>query len=433
MTEKKRFAHPYSAQNCSRFYQARRLLPLAYGLLYAGMLSLPASSLASDDNHSALLSIQKNIAAKERSVEAQKQQRQALFTTLKSQEKLVALASRQLRETQQTLNDINRDILELTDSIKQLLRSQANEERVLAAQLDAAFRLGKHSGLELLLSGEESQRSDRLLTYFHYLNTSRQENIESLKQTRADLADKKSQLEIRQQNQQSVLAQQQAQQDKLQLAQSARQKTLHQLDTDLQKDQADLVELRQNETRLQNQIARAAQLAKAKAAEEAREAEQVKQRQAQAQAKGSTYRPTQGERELIARTGGLGRSNHQYSWPIHGRLLHRFGDTLQGELRWKGLVIGAPEGTEVRAIADGRVLMADWLQGYGLVVVLEHGKGDMTLYGYNQSALVNVGTRVRTGQPIALVGSSGGQGTSALYFEIRREGQAADPTNWLGK
>ncbi len=80
------------------------------------------------------------------------------------------------------------------------------------------------------------------------------------------------------------------------------------------------------------------------------------------------------------------------------------------------MVIAASEGTEVRAIADGRVILADWLQGYGLVVVVEHGKGDMSLYGYNQSALVSVGTQVRAGQPIALVGGSGGQGRPSLYF-----------------
>ncbi len=97
----------------------------------------------------------------------------------------------------------------------------------------------------------------------------------------------------------------------------------------------------------------------------------------------------------------------------------------------KGSVTVASEGTEVKAIADGRVILADWLQGYGLVVVVEHGKGDI-VYGYNQSALVSVGSQVRAGQPIALVGSSGGQGRPSLYFEIRRQGQAVDPQPWLG-
>ncbi len=432
MTDKKRFTQLISAFNYSAHYKKCRPARLPLSMLCVSLLTLPIYG-HTDDNRSVLRSIQQNIAAKERSVQAQKQQRDDLLNKLRSQEKLIAQASRQLRETQLTLDSINADIQELTSSIQELIRSQANEENALASQLDAAFRLGQHSGIELLLSGEDGQRSDRMLTYFRYLNTARQENIESLKQTRADLADKKSQLEIRQQQQQTLYSQQKDQQDKLQMAQSARQKTLRQLDASLQRDQADLAELRQNENRLQNQIARAAQEAKARAAREAREAEQVKQRQAQAQAKGSTYRPTEGEKELIARTGGLGRANGQYSWPIHGRLIHRFGDTLQGELRWKGLVIGASEGTEVHAIAEGRVLMADWLQGYGLVVVIEHGKGDMSLYGYNQSALVNVGQQVRAGQAIALVGSSGGQGTSALYFEIRRQGQAVNPLSWLGR
>ncbi len=133
----------------------------------------------------------------------------------------------------------------------------------------------------------------------------------------------------------------------------------------------------------------------------------------------------------MSRTGGLGAPRGQAFWPVRGPTLHRYGEQLQGELRWKGMVIGASEGTEVKAIADGRVILADWLQGYGLVVVVEHGKGDMSLYGYNQSALVSVGSQVRAGQPIALVGSSGGQGRPSLYFEIRRQGQAVNPQPWL--
>lgn len=96
------------------------------------------------------------------------------------------------------------------------------------------------------------------------------------------------------------------------------------------------------------------------------------------------------------------------------------------------MVIAAPEGSEVRAIADGKVLLADWLQGYGLVMVVEHGKGDMSLYGYNQTVLFQPGDNVKAGQPIALVGDSGGQGSASLYFEIRRQGQAVNPRPWLG-
>ena len=95
------------------------------------------------------------------------------------------------------------------------------------------------------------------------------------------------------------------------------------------------------------------------------------------------------------------------------------------------MVINDKEGTQVKAIKNGRVLLASWLQGYGFVVVLEHGKGDMSLYGYNQRVLVDVGDSVQSGQAIALVGSSGGQNTPSLYFEIRRDGKALDPSGWL--
>ena len=409
------------------------LSALSASLLCAGALLLPLYTSAADDNKSQLKSIQHNIAAKEKSVRQQKVQRSKLLDQLQSQEKVIAEASRKLRQTQQSLSRLNKEIASLNRSIARLQKQQTQQEDLLAQQLDAAFRQGKHSGLQLLLSGEENQRSERILSYFSYLNEARQKNIGTLQQTRRDLAAQKGDLLDKQNQQKSLLSEQQTQQSRLEQARAGRKKTLATLENALEKDQADLVEMRQNQSRLQDKIARAERAAKARAEREAREAEQVRKRQAQAKAKGSTYKPTENERSLMSRTGGLGRPGGQAWWPVRGRIEHRFGEALQGELRWKGLVIDAPEGTEVKAIADGRVLMADWLQGYGLVVVVEHGKGDMSLYGYNQSALVSTGDRVTAGQPIALVGTSGGRGTPSLYFEIRRQGQAVNPLPWLGR
>lgn len=409
------------------------LSALAVSALCTGALLFSFSASAAEDNKSQLQTLQQDIAAKEKSVQRQKQQRSQLLDQLQSQEKIIAQASRQLRETQGSLSAINKDIANLTASINKLQQQQKQQEDILAQQLDAAFRQGQHSGLQLILSGEESQRSERMLAYFGYLNDARQKSIEHLKQTRSDLSAQKASLLDKQAQQKSLLTQQESQQQKLEGARQARKKTLTTLESSLEKDQAQLVELRQNESRLRDKIAKAEREAKARAEREAREAEKVREREAQAKRKGSTYKPTDSERSLMSRTGGLGKPSGQAIWPVRGTIEHRFGEELQGELRWKGLVIDAPEGTEVKAIADGRVLMADWLQGYGLVVVVEHGKGDMSLYGYNQSALVSVGTQVRAGQPIALVGTSGGRGTPSLYFEIRRQGRAVNPQPWLGR
>jgi septal ring factor EnvC (AmiA/AmiB activator) len=406
-------------------------------VFFAGALLLPFTSNAAEDNKSQLKDIQQSIAEKEKAVKQQQQQRSSLQDQLKLQEKTIAQASRSLRDTQGTLDILGKDIAGLNTSIAKLQTQQSTQQEILAKQLDAAFRQGQHSALQLVLSGEETQRSERMLAYFGYLNEARQQSIEQLKQTRKQLAEQKSSLVAKQGQQKSLLGEQQTQQQKLEQARIARKKTLTALEASLEKDQQRLVELRQNESRLRDQIARAEREARARAEREAREAakvrEQVKVKEQQAKKTGTSYKPSEGERSLMARTGGLGKPAGQAVWPVRGRIEHRFGEQLQGELRWKGMVISAAEGSEVKAIADGRVLLADWLQGYGLVVVVEHGKGDMSLYGYNQSALVSVGAQVRAGQPIALVGTSGGQGTPSLYFEIRRQGQAVNPQPWLGR
>jgi len=417
----------------SIYYSLMRNVLSGSALLVCGALLVHPRYSFADENKDQLKNIQQSIAEKEKSVKAQKLQRGSLLDQLQSQEKIIAAASRKLRDTQSPLSSLNKDITSLNASIEKLQKQQKTQESILAKQLDAAFRLGKQSGLQLILSGEESQRSERILAYFSYFNQARQQNIDALKKTRSDLASQRVTLQSKQVQQKSALSEQQTQQQKLEQARVARQKTLTSLESSLQKDEQSLVELRANQTRLQDKIAAAERAARARAEQEAREAAAVKAKEQQAKSKGSTYKPTQSEQALVSRTGGLGRPAGQDIWPVRGAVQHRFGEELQGELRYKGIVIAAREGSDVRAIADGRVLLADWLQGYGLVVVIDHGKGDMSLYGYNQSALVNVGQQVKAGQPIAQVGTSGGQGQPALYFEIRRQGQAVNPQPWLGK
>ncbi|MCC8386016.1 murein hydrolase activator EnvC [Photorhabdus laumondii subsp. laumondii] len=389
------------------------------------------------DNKNQLKDLQQNIAEKEKSVQQQQQKRSSLLNQLKDQENTISKIGQSLHNTQTQLSKLNKEITFLVSNIKKLEKQQKAQRDMLARQLDAAFRQGQYQGLELMFRGEEGKRGERILAYYSYLNQARQDTIVKLEQTAVDLTEQKKLEQQKQEEQKQVLTEQQQQKQQMEVARNARQKTLSELESSLKKDQKNLAELKQNETRLRDKIAKAEREAKARAEREAREAARVRAqiaaKQKQAQQKGSSYKPTEDERALMARTGGLGRPAGQAIWPVHGKVIHQFGEALQGELRWKGMVISATEGTEVKAISDGRVLLADWLQGYGLVVVIEHGKGDMSLYGYNQSALVSVGQQVRAGQPIALVGNSGGQQQPALYFEIRRQGRAVNPQPWLGR
>ena len=118
---------------------------------------------------------------------------------------------------------------------------------------------------------------------------------------------------------------------------------------------------------------------------------------------------------------------------MKGSVLHNYGTKQRGELRWKGMVIAKDSGSKVNAVYPGKVIFADWLRGYGLMLAIDHGKGDMTFYGYNQTLLKKVGDTVQANEAIALVGDSGGKSRSGLYFEIRRKGTPTNPRTWLKK
>nr|WP_285817820.1 peptidoglycan DD-metalloendopeptidase family protein [Echinimonas agarilytica] len=117
-------------------------------------------------------------------------------------------------------------------------------------------------------------------------------------------------------------------------------------------------------------------------------------------------------------------------WPTQGKLRHKYNSVRQGQIRWKGVLMAGSSGDDVRSIADGKVLFADWVKGMGLVMVLDHGKGYMSLYGHAQTLLRQPGDEVRRGDTIALVGQSGGQVRPGLYFEMRHEGVPVNPSHW---
>lgn len=378
------------------------------------------------DDNQRLESVRRSIEEQENRIAQQNRQRIELVKALKDQETEIANLLVSIEKNDLTLKKLSQEITELIKQIEELNLKQQQQRDVLAKQLVNVFKIGKTSSLEFVFLGEKSERNERIINYYGYINRAREELINDLKNTQSQLAEKKVSLLKKKSSKKALQDRQKQEQVGLEKNHQNRKKTISSLESSMQQNQQKLAQLRENETKLQAKIAQAERESQRIAEEEARQAKDIQEKQ-----KNANYTLNSDERALMARVSGIGKPQHQFNWPVNGNVKHRFGESLQGELYWKGLVIDAKEGVKVKAITDGRVLLASWLQGYGFVVALEHGKGDMSLYGYNQRVLVEVGDKIQTGQPIAIVGSSGGQNTSGLYFEIRRDGKALDPSGWL--
>ena len=395
------------------------LIPILIGLMHANFL------YAIDDNQK-LQNLRQSIKEQEIRLAEQKKERTQLVSDLKQQETEIAKLLASIEKNSATLNKLNKEISQLIKQIDDLNIKQQQQRRALAKQLETAFKLGKNTGFELIFASEQSERNERLITYFGYINDAREQHINALRETQLQLNEKKLALQKKQVSQQTLQTKQKQEQVGLEKNRQDRKKTITSLESSMQVNQQKLAQLHENEAKLQAKIAEAERESRRIAEEEARQAKKI-----QAKQKNNNYTLSPEERALMARVSGIGKPKRQFNWPVSGSVLHRFGESLQGELYWKGMVINAKDGTQVKAITDGRVILASWLQGYGFVVAIDHGKGDMSLYGYNQRVLVAVGDKIYSGQPIALVGSSGGQNSSGLYFEIRRDGKALNPSGWL--
>lgn len=386
--------------------------------------------------------LQQEIKQQTNKIAEQKKKRNSLQSTLKSQEIELGNVSKNLKKTEMTLSEIRQTINRTEQEIKRLEKQEKEQKEKLKQQLDSAYRSGIHpSVLERLLS-DTAKDADRMEAYYEHINQVRIDAIYDLRRTQEELKVRRDELKGQQSGQQTQLNAQKKQEQELQKVKRERENTIKAIDKTLDKEQSRLDALKANEAALRNQLAKAANEAAQQAKKQAQERERqelakLEQRKASEQKGKATEKEKQEVRARVreqvqAETrSGNGLGNSKYAMPVSGKIINSFGSTQMGELKWSGIVIQASSGTPVKAIAGGRVILSDWLQGYGQVVVIDHGNGDMSLYGYNQSLAVRKGTRVSAGQTIASVGNSGGQSRSALYFEIRRKGAAVNPMRWL--
>jgi murein hydrolase activator len=353
------------------------------------------SAQTTDDPNQQLSTVQQAITKQQAKIDAAKQQRTRLRLKLKTNDLAIAKIAKQLLQTQHQLNDTKQKIAALTEQQRQLTQQKNTQQEVLAKQLRTAYSNGQNDYIKLLLNQTNPAKVQRTLTYYHYLTDAKIAELEQFNATLAELTGVTDSLVRQQQSLTLLTTEQQQQQTALNQSKQQRTKTLAALSQQLSTDQQKLAQLKTEEENLVSALKKLSQAA-------------------------------QIEIDLT----GLANLKHKLNWPTQGRLTNRFGKIKQGYLRWKGILISAPVGKEVKAIHNGKVLFADWLNGYGLVTVIDHGNGYMSLYGHNQTILKSVGERVETGEPIALVGQSGGQSDAGVYFEIRYQGKAMNPRLW---
>ena len=372
-------------------------LNLVSNLVVAALLCAAASfSSFANNNNKKLEQVQAKIKQQRVAIEknlAEKNDIEALF---KSTELKVAEVALSIRKTTNQLNTVNAKIKELEKEQKQLLIEKKKQQALLAELVKTAYLSGKHDYTKLLLNQDDPAKLERLITYYKSLNDARVKELDTIQKVLNRLAQIEQELSSKRSELLDLKNEQQQQKQQLAKSQSARKSALRKLNASIKSNKDRLKRLEQSETRLTNAIA-----------------------QAQREAKKAP--------ENLA---GLYNLKKKLKWPTTGRLSKKFGQRRSGALRWKGVLMSANLGNRVNAIAEGIVLYADWLKGFGWVTVIDHGKGYMSLYGHNQALLKSVGDYVEKNEPIALVGQSGGQSSPGLYFEIRYKGKTVNPARW---
>lgn len=370
---------------------------LAKASILAGFLVFSSQLQASDleRRQSELKALQSQITAQQNALRDTGKQREKLLQLLKKDEQAIADAARKVNQTENALSDAEKRLSELKQRAAQLDKLKESQQQTLAKQLTSAYLAGNHDYSKMLLNQQDPATIERMLAYYDFLNKARMQAIEQLKQTRQELSAVQQSEQQERNRLNKLVLDQKAQSKRLNQEQDQRQQTLKELQRTISSKASELEQLQIEEASLKRVV-----------------------EQALAAMRDSPS------------MDGLAKSRGSLNWPTKGRIKNSFGNVRSGNVRWKGVMLSAPEGQSISAVAAGKVIYADWLRGFGMVLVVDHGKGFMSLYGHAQALLKDAGDTVKAGEAVALVGRSGGQTEPGLYFEIRHKGQAVDPANY---
>ena len=385
--------------------------------------------------------------------------RKEAVDALQVSEAAISVIARRLGELAAQLRQAQAELDELQVQFKRQSGVLVARRDELSNQLRKQYSSGL-SPWTALLSGDDPQQIGRDLTYLDYISRARSVAVTAVKKEIERLADLEAKTELRRQDVVRLVQETTEQKAQLEVQKKERATVLAQIDGQLQAQRAEAATLGRDDKRLsdlvdnlagQLQAAReAAQAAEiARKAEAARQAEQALQEQARRQAQEASRAK---ERQAVqaqaaaaeaaaarsaegtASTGVVGGGlKPGLRWPVKGQVMARFGTNRPEGGVWRGVLLRASEGASVQVVAAGTVVYANWLRGFGNLIIIDHGQQYLSVYAYNQSLLKQIGDEVQAGETIALAGSSGGQVDSALYFEIRHRGSAVDPVQLLAR
>ena len=353
------------------------------------------------ENKKALVSLQAKIQSISVSINELKTKQDTLLIDLKRLDIEYGETALQISRLGKQVKQLNRDIKKNTQQIKQKKIAIDAQKQSLAIQVKAAHAMGRNEKIKLLLNQQDPIFSSRMMTYYGFFNQARLKKISKIDRDLQLL----NQLEQTQQQQQRSLAlaieTRQQQKAVLLTTKSERQHLLSTIQQQYQTKTQQLNHFKLGENRLKRLINSLRQVT-------------------------DHFPLDEGAVQVFSKLKG------SLPWPLKGRLLKKFG-AKRSDSRWDGVLIKAKEGNHIRSIARGRVVYADWLRGYGLLTILDHGKGYMSLYAFSQSLYKSVGDWVDAGVIIATVGQSGGQLTAGVYFGIRKQGKSVNPIRWCRK
>lgn len=357
-----------------------------------------ASEAAAAEKAGQAAQIRQRIQAVTNSLGLREHKKDSLQGRLSDVERRGGDLSKRLKALDSEIAKQNQQLRHVREQKDRLLASLRNNNRGLDSQVRAAYMTGRQEWLKLFLNPDDPARISRVMTYYGYLTRSRLQQMQQIRHGLEDVAGLEQQLSTEKGRLEQLQSDLRERQSQLAATESSRSEILADLKSAWRDRSLRLQELSGNLQRLDRLVASV----------------------------GLALADIPAERP---RSRGMLHTDERGLWPVEGPLLARFGASRM--VGRDGVVIRADEGTPVQAAAAGRVVFADWMRGYGLMLILQHNDGYMSLYAFNQALYKDVGDEVAAGETIATVGRSGGRRQAALYFGVRQAGNPVDPLQWL--